>query len=976
MEFSENSRLLKDQLRNRYVEAEQVIRDNLQRLVALSNSPQSGRLRAKFLEESEQLTESLTEMVDELGGDILQYARESTQCHSRRIGEKMKQVKELINTGLYVQGVLVTMRNIVLENQAFRDHFEDAYKAAEKRIDNQMRQCQSVDDISGELSDQLVQNRALTDEKLADNLLKYLEDKYHEKSWLVIVYSDGDLDHHALSKGFAVGKSDEAGKSAAALAIDKKTKFNVKVRDVLTGFDVDARQYDSEEVFDDLKSSIEKITSVDGTNNGLAVIERSTNVASAWSTRLDPYIQKYDAVSVMGVFYVPNVSNEPASPKSQSGQFGGSRRFTVKKPLTKISQDDVVDDSCASGCGSPPPCGKKLVAYMSSWSDSLLTVQQASRLTHIIFAFIEMKPDGSLVVGSADPAHSTDPDGDFLKASNRLNRLAAVKQEVPGLKTLFAVGGWENSQYFSDAVASESMQSNFISDMRSIIVQYGFDGIDIDWEYPVTGGATNGTLDDRDNYVAFLRRIRSTLQDLQSQENRTDDYLVTIASAAGSWVLEVGYDLDNITDVVDWINVMTYDYYGAWDSKWGAYTGPVSPLYYGTPKGFSGKMNADFTLKYYSCRTSKPEKILMGLPFYGRYWYNVGDALDQSDPLWRLADPNEEGNFDGGFAGWNEVQSDWLQRPGFQKLYHARTATPYLWNAGNRTLLAYENVQSLAEKMKYANSHGLGGVMFWAIDLDDDQGTLLNSITNGNPICSATQQLQYRCNPLRDRRWWTFEDDPNKAGMCGKSAPLFNGFYPLCDPDDPGYACCGVWGYCGDGDACTCPTCVDYGKNPEKLLDQPVKPSGPVRWHTLDADIPPGQPRCGSGAPKLANGDTAICNPDDPGYHCCSGAGYCGTGWQYCSCDSCKDFKQNPGYSYPTKTWWDWADGSDKGGRCGPTAPKIDVNGQSIYPTCNHGSNGAYCCSKWGNCGSGAGFCDCDDCVDFKQNPFFRWPTK
>ena len=103
---------------------------------------------------------------------------------------------------------------------------------------------------------------------------------------------------------------------------------------------------------------------------------------------------------------------------------------------------------------------------------------------------------------------------------------------------------------------------------------------------------------------------------------------------------------------------------------------------------------------------------------------------------------------------------------------------------------------------------------------------------------------------------------------------------------------------------------------------------------------------------------------------------FLGTGWQYCSCDSCKDFKQNPGYSYPTKTWWDWADGSDKGGRCGPTAPKIDVNGQSIYPTCNHGSNGAYCCSKWGNCGSGAGFCDCDDCVDFKQNPFFRWPTK
>ena len=488
----------------------------------------------------------------------------------------------------------------------------------------------------------------------------------------------------------------------------------------------------------------------------------------------------------------------------------------------------------------PLPCNKRLVGYVSSWGIKDISTQQANLLTHMIFAFIEMRADGSLVVGSADPLN---PEATAGKSEARLRQLMDVKANTGfRLKTLFAVGGWENSQHFSATAASAQHRSNFIRDVLVILQKYNFDGVDIDWEYPVTGGAQEGTADDKENYITFLSEIRDSMAALQQSEGRTDAYLLTIASAAGSWVLDVGYDLEKIVDIVDWINVMTYDYFGAWESKWGAYTGPPAPLYHGSPKGFSGKMNADYTLKYYVCNTKRPEKIVMGVPFYGRYWHNVGDPIDESDSLWRIAEPNNQQRYDGGFSGWRDIETHWLNRDDYESIYHEKTATPFLWSASNRALLAYDNAQSLTAKVQYAASHSLGGVMIWAIDLDNDNDDLLRSVYSAG-ICSPDTLQEYRCNPLgTEKRWWTPEDNqPEKAGMCGRMAPLYKGFYPVCDPDDPGYGCCGQWGYCGgDSASCDCPNCVNYVLNPDKLTEEPVKPSGDVKWHTLDSKIIPG----------------------------------------------------------------------------------------------------------------------------------------
>ncbi|CAO4376583.1 unnamed protein product [Caenorhabditis nigoni] len=528
-------------------------------------------------------------------------------------------------------------------------------------------------------------------------------------------------------------------------------------------------------------------------------------------------------------------------------------------------------------------CGKRIVGYYTGWGEREITENQLRKLTHVIFAFVAMYPDGSVRFGAV----SEDDSGPqaAVKAERRFLDMKRKARAVnSGVRVIFAVGGWDNSQYFSSVAADPWKRRTFIDSVASFIEHHQIDGVDLDWEYPDMNGK------DKANHLTLIRELRERFTEMQKAKGRKDPYIITLASAAGEWNLRQGYDLNGILKYADFINVMTYDYYGAWESKWGAYTGPPAPLYFGSLKGFSGKLNADFSMRFYTCRTKKPSQLNMGVPFYGRYWKNVLGPIDEVDAMWRTAAPSN-GIYEGGYVGWRN-----LEKEGWNKAatsWHDKTKTPYIMNAGARMFLGFENERSLKEKMKYATEKNLGGLMIWALDLDDDADTLLNLVSSAG-LCSGGNgdKVTYTCVPIDDGRWWTPENsDERKQGQCGKSAPLINGFYPVCDPDDPGFSCCGAAGYCGSGkEYCDCKGCVNYRKDPNRILKAPVKPTRSIQWYTQDA--PDGKRgRCGKDVPKI-NGKIAICNPDDDTKHCCSNGGYCGVGKEYCSCDGCIDYKK------------------------------------------------------------------------------------
>lgn len=381
-----------------------------------------------------------------------------------------------------------------------------------------------------------------------------------------------------------------------------------------------------------------------------------------------------------------------------------NNQFYVKAKDAKGNISPASNTLSVTTLPAVQPLSNKLIGYYAGWaaySGYYPNQIDASKLTHINYAFANISSDLKITLGYPD----VDP--------NNFKLLNSLKQTNPNLKTLISVGGWSWSGKFSDVALTDASRTVFADSCVTFITQYGFDGIDLDWEYPVSGGLTTNSRrpEDKQNFTLLLQKLREKLDAKGTLDNK--HYLLTIAGGADtSYVNNV--ELAKLHPYLDYATVMTYDLHGNWDS----YTDLHSPLYTNTDSSPQYKTSVDSAVTTWLNASFPANKLVLGIPFYGYIYSSVNNA---NNGLYQT------------FGGANSISyqvivQNYLNKPGFTRYFHSQSLVPWLFNGS--TFVSYEDSQSITCKTNYIKTKNLGGAMVWELS-QDPSGELLNTLYNG-----------------------------------------------------------------------------------------------------------------------------------------------------------------------------------------------------------------------------------------------------
>lgn len=386
---------------------------------------------------------------------------------------------------------------------------------------------------------------------------------------------------------------------------------------------------------------------------------------------------------------------------------------------------------------------KLLAAYFEEWSIygadfNIADVQNsgaASKLTHLLYAFANVSSDGQCMIADswADyqtpylPSVTGEPYTGPLYGN--FAALQQLKQLHPALKVLISIGGASaaNTTNFAAAAATASGRQQLAASCIDMFIKGNvaqgistgtlFDGIDLDWEFP--------TAADKQNFTALVTEFRRQFGILGAQNKK--HYLLTIAAPAGSQNYS-NMQLAAVADELDFLNMETYDYHGTWEDI----TNHAAPLLDSPFDPAAGQgLNIESTIRAYLNAGVPANKMLLGVPSYGRGWTevrNVNHGLYQPSMVAAPSPPGDTLATDG-VATYRTL----VTLSGFTRYHDYFTLADWLYNPSTRTFWTYDDPTSVTYKMFYVRlrAGGLAGAFMWALKDDDANATLLKTMANG-----------------------------------------------------------------------------------------------------------------------------------------------------------------------------------------------------------------------------------------------------
>lgn len=415
---------------------------------------------------------------------------------------------------------------------------------------------------------------------------------------------------------------------------------------------------------------------------------------------------------------------------------------------------------------------RKVVGYFPNYAIGLeahknfdVTQLQWDKLTHVQYAFavadsttFELKPsEPETDIESKFEGKDFYHKGQKIEMDETLdyygqyNLMHTMKKMYPDTTVLVSTGGWAASQSLWLVMDSEENMNKFADSAVSFIRKYGFDGIDIDFEYPSETSQSGNPADFdiseprrkgiSERYTQFAKIMSKKLADASTEDGKY--YWFTSAVTASSWVLG-GQNSSEFLDYFDFVSVMSYDYHGGWnqyvENQANIYADPndteTKPLALPT-------LGFDWSMRYYRGRVQS-EKILMGVPYYTRGWTNVqgGDhglhgssktPATGQDNIWHDKDANNTETPAGANPLWH-VLNLMKKDSNYQKYWDPAGRVPYVWNEQTKTFLTFEDEQSIQERINFVEENNLGGVLIWVMHGDYDYDEAAQEYTVGDTL--------------------------------------------------------------------------------------------------------------------------------------------------------------------------------------------------------------------------------------------------
>ncbi|XP_053669356.1 chitinase-3-like protein 2 [Anopheles marshallii] len=327
-------------------------------------------------------------------------------------------------------------------------------------------------------------------------------------------------------------------------------------------------------------------------------------------------------------------------------------------------------------------------------------------------------------------------DGDVREALVRTKQLRRVN---PSLRILLWIGGGSVGG-FTAMVENHANRKQFIQSIKAALELYHLDGVDLDWEFPDHGGKQ------RMHFSQLLHEIRREYQ----REHRT--YILSVAVAPQETIAYMAYDVTEINNYADYVNLMTYDYH--FYSPDLPQTGLNAPLYRrANERSLLGTLNINESVHYWLSAGLEKSKLILGLPTYGHSFALVNPFNT------RIGAPASNygrvGMF--GFASYSEIC--WFRRYNIyvHQVYDVESCSPYIYSGSE--WISYEDERSLECKAKYIKDHEFGGAMIFSLNTDDFGSYCADNALYGDG--SSVQQASFPL--LRKVRSVLVENNTDKS---------------------------------------------------------------------------------------------------------------------------------------------------------------------------------------------------------------------